>query len=247
MKINLKEANPSLISIFNSPNQIITLDANFLIPPDRSRITRRGFDFPLFKKVWLDPIFTAFPMLAIHEAVREALLNAIVHRDYSFSSSTLISIFDDHIEFISMGGLAKGISYEDMMLGISVARNENLANVFYRLTLIEAYGTGMPKILHSYENYHVKPRIEISNNAFKIILPNTNAILDTPLKDVSLSANEKAVIDIFNKQDLITRRDVENTLDISQAMAVRVLKGLVDKSMIKPVGAGKRTKYQLEK
>ncbi len=181
------------------------------------------------------------------EAVREALLNAIVHRDYSFSSSTLISIFDDHIEFISIGGLAKGISYEDMMLGISVTRNENLANVFYRLTLIEAYGTGMPKILHSYENYPVKPRIEVSDNAFKIILPNINAILDTPLKNVSLSESEKAVIDLFNKQDLITRRDVENALDISQAMAVRVLKGLVEKSMIKPVGAGKKTKYQLKK
>lgn len=74
MKINLKEANPSLISIFNNPNQIITLDANFLIPPDRSRITRRGFDFPLFKKVWLEPIFTAFPMIAIHEAVYDELV-----------------------------------------------------------------------------------------------------------------------------------------------------------------------------
>lgn len=180
------------------------------------------------------------------EAVREALLNAIVHRDYSFSSSTLISIFDDHIEFISIGGLAKGISYEDMMLGISVARNENLANVFYRLTLIEAYGTGMPKILHSYEKYPVKPRIEVSSNAFKIILPNTNAILNAPVKNLSLTESEKAVIDIFIKQDFITRIDVENALDISQAMAVRVLKGLVEKSIIKTVGAGKRTKYQLE-
>lgn len=180
------------------------------------------------------------------EAVREALLNAIVHRDYSFSSSTLISIFDDHIEFISIGGLAKGISYEDMMLGISIARNENLANVFYRLTLIEAYGTGVPKIFHSYENYPVKPRIEVSDNAFKIILPNTNAISETPLTNVTLTSNEKAVIEIFNKQDFITRRDVENALDISQAMAVRVLKGLVEKSIIKTVGAGKRTKYQLE-
>lgn len=136
---------------------------------------------------------------------------------------------------------------EDMMLGISVTRNENLANVFYRLTLIETYGTGMPKILYSYENYPVKPWVDASDNAFKIILPNTNAILDIPLKNVSLSANEKAVIDIFNKQDLITRRDVENTLDISQTMAVRILKGLVKKSMIKTVGAGKKTKYQLRK
>lgn len=181
------------------------------------------------------------------DAIREALLNALVHRDYSFSSSTLISIFDDHIEFISIGGLAKGISYEDMMLGISVTRNENLANVFYRLTLIEAYGTGMPKILHSYESYPVKPLIEVSDNAFKIILPNTNTISGIPGKNVTHTESEKAVIGLFNNQDFITRKDVENTLDISQAMAVRVLKGLVEKAIIKPVGAGKRTQYQLKK
>ena len=151
-----------------------------------------------------------------------------------------------NIEFISIGGLAKGISYEDMMMGISVTRNENLANVFYRLTLIEAYGTGVPKILHSYENYPVKPRIEVSSNAFKIILPNTNAILDAPVKNFSLTESEKAVIDIFIKQVLIARRDVESVLDISQAMAVRVLKGLIEKSLIKAVCAGKRTKYQLK-
>ncbi|MCL2367278.1 MAG: putative DNA binding domain-containing protein, partial [Oscillospiraceae bacterium] len=87
------------------------------------------------------------------EAVREALLNALVHKDYAFSDSTLISIFDDRIEFVSIGGLVRGITFDDMMLGISIARNKNLANVFYRLTLIEAYGTGMPKIMQSYEDF----------------------------------------------------------------------------------------------
>ena len=82
MKINLKEANLSLISIFNNPNQMITLDANFMIPPDRSRITRRGFDFLLFKKVWLDPIFTAFPILAIHEAVYDEVIVVTSLREY---------------------------------------------------------------------------------------------------------------------------------------------------------------------
>ncbi|MTI65594.1 MAG: hypothetical protein FH753_03235 [Firmicutes bacterium] len=74
MKININTQNPSLISIFKDPTQIITLDANFLIPPDRSRYTKRSFDFPLFKKVWLDPIFSTFPKLAIHEAVYEELI-----------------------------------------------------------------------------------------------------------------------------------------------------------------------------
>lgn len=73
------------------------------------------------------------------------MLNAIVHRDYSVSGSTLISIFDDRIEFVTIGGLVRGIAYDDIMLGVSALRNQHLANVFYRLHLIEAYGTGIIK------------------------------------------------------------------------------------------------------
>jgi|LSQX01.3.fsa_nt_gb hypothetical protein len=74
MRVDLGSHNPALISIFKHPEQIITMDANLLIPPDRSRYIERGFDFPLFQKVWLDPIFAAFPNLAIHEAVYEELV-----------------------------------------------------------------------------------------------------------------------------------------------------------------------------
>ena len=56
-------------------------------------------------------------------AVREALLNSLVHRDYSFSSSTLISIYTDRIEFVSIGGLMPGIAIDDIMIGVSVCRN----------------------------------------------------------------------------------------------------------------------------
>lgn len=89
-------------------------------------------------------------------AIREALLNSLVHRDYSFSASTLISVYDDRIEFTSIGGLPAGVSLDDIMLGLSVCRNPKLANVFYRLELIEAYGTGMKKIMGAYENSNKK-------------------------------------------------------------------------------------------
>ena len=175
------------------------------------------------------------------EAIREALLNALVHRDYSFSDSTLISIFDDRIEFVSIGGLARGITFDDMMLGISVARNRNLANVFYRLTLIEAYGTGMPKIVRSYEDFAAKPNIEATDNAFRITLPNVNKISQKAI----LTSNECAVMDLFEAEDYIVRKDIEKALGISQAMAIRLLKGLVEKGKIRAVGGGKNTRYVL--
>ena len=108
------------------------------------------------------------------EALREALLNAITHRDYSFSGSTLISIFDDRIEFVTIGGLVRGLSFNDIMLGVSALRNQKLANVFYRLHLIEAYGTGILKINESYSDCDVKPQFEVTDNALKITLPNIN-------------------------------------------------------------------------
>ncbi|MFA6308942.1 MAG: RNA-binding domain-containing protein [Clostridia bacterium] len=182
------------------------------------------------------------------EAIRETLLNSLVHRDYAFSGSTLVSIFDDRIEFVSLGGLIKGITFDDIMLGASILRNRKLANVFYRLKLIEAYGTGMPKIMNSYKNREVKPQIQITDNAFKITLPNTNR---TELKIMEEAAtyteSEQEVIKLFKNKDIITRKDVENELKISQALAVRIIKKLIDKSTVKKLGDGKNTRYELGK
>ena len=83
-------------------------------------------------------------------AVREALLNLLVHREYSFRASSFISVYLDRIEFTSIGGLISGMTLQDVMMGISVCRNAKLANVFYRLELIEAYGTGIRKIMEAY-------------------------------------------------------------------------------------------------
>jgi len=177
------------------------------------------------------------------DALREALLNALVHRDYSFSSSTLISIFDDRIEFVSIGGLPKGVSLDDILLGISVPRNENLANIFYRLRLIEAYGTGIPKIMRSYDGYMRKPKLQATGNAFKITLPNRNTNSHNGNRKVSFTENEEKVIALFRKKIEIVRNDVESTLVVSQAMAVRILRGLVDKGAVRIIGGGKKTRY----
>lgn len=179
------------------------------------------------------------------DAIRETLLNALVHRDYSFSGSTLISIFDDRIEIVSLGGLVKGLTYDDIMLGASILRNKKLANLFYRLKLIEAYGTGMPKIINSYSDYPVKPRIEVSDNVFKITLPNTNAVDKSNIIN-TLTDKEKECYELFKTEKSIFRHQVENVLSISQPFAIRILNSLAEKRLIKRIGRGKNTKYELE-
>lgn len=177
------------------------------------------------------------------EAVRETLLNTIVHRDYSFSASALISIFDNRMEFVSIGGLVRGITEEDIMTGMSISRNENLANVFYRLRLIEAYGTGITKIFAAYDPYNFSPTIEITPNVFKITLPNVHSYQDAAQSSMKLSQSEQALMRLFKGSDSISREEVQVSLAISQAMAIRLLRGLQDKGIVKRTGAGKRTQY----
>jgi ATP-dependent DNA helicase RecG len=178
------------------------------------------------------------------DALREALLNAIIHRDYSFSASTLISVFDDRIEFVSIGGLPKGITINDIMLGLSIPRNPNLSAIFYRLRLIEAYGTGIPKIMRSYDNNPKKPVIETSDNGFKIVLPNRNTSTST-LDRADFTNNEKVLLRLLHKENAVQRRDVETALQISQAAAGRLLKELTGKGLVMTTGRGKNTEYRL--
>lgn len=188
-------------------------------------------------------------------AVREALLNTLVHRDYSFRASTLISIYDDRIEFVSIGGLLPGLELDDLMMGVSVCRNPHLANVFYRLQLIEAYGTGMKKIMGAYANALVQPKIKTTNNAFKIILPNVNF---TPkaaevhkdfekAADLVLDSNEEKVLQFLREHLMITRKETQTLLEVSQSTAGRILKAMVDSGRIKQIGGSRTTRYELRK
>jgi ATP-dependent DNA helicase RecG len=179
------------------------------------------------------------------EALREALLNAIVHRDYSYSASTLVSVFDDRIEFVSLGGLPKGIGYGDMMLGVSVLRNGRLAEIFYRLRLIEAFGTGMPKIMECYRGYEAQPGIELSDNAFKITLPNVNFRSSRTTGEDALPDAETRVLKYMAGRSATSRKEIESALGLSQSSAIRVLNGLVERNLVLKTGRGKNTAYSV--
>lgn len=185
-------------------------------------------------------------------AVREALLNLIVHREYSFRSSGLISIFDDRLEFVSVGGLLPGVELEDVMVGISVCRNEELANVFYRLHLIEAYGTGLTKIMNAYKNADKKPVIETTRNTFKIILPNVNTTHENKEKEEIeeeriLNGTEKRVLEYAKRYQAITKKDVANLLGVSESTALRKIKKLVKDKFLTQCGKARSTYYTIPK
>ena len=178
------------------------------------------------------------------EAIREALLNAIVHRDYSFSGSIIINVTDNKMEFISLGGLLPGLSPDDIRSGISQPRNKNLAEVFHRLRLIESYGTGIRRIFNLYADCPEQPQIEVTPNTFKIVLPNMNAVAAAAPKQASpVTAQMQKVLDYISEHGQITDEEVQTLLEIKKTRAFDLMKQLRNMGLVQMIGRGAGKKY----
>jgi len=173
-------------------------------------------------------------------AIREALVNAVVHRDYGFSGSILIHIFEDRIEFVSVGGLVSKLTLDDIMLGVSESRNKNLAACFYRLKFIESYGTGIQRIYESYLKYSTEPEFKISENAFVVVLPNVNYKIDVEDTDFK-------VLKIIKNRENVSRKDIEIELDLSKSTINLLLNKLLKEGKIQQKGKGRNITYSIKK
>ena len=177
-------------------------------------------------------------------ALREALLNALVHRDYSFSGSVIINVNDEKMEFISIGGLLPGLSIDDIRIGISQPRNKNLAEMFHRLHLIESYGTGIRKIYKLYENCPLQPVIEATPNAFKITLPNMNAAPDSVSKQGSaVTSQMQKVLSFIAEHGQITDAEIQSLLGIKKTRAFTLIKQMRDMELVQMLGRGEEKRY----
>ena len=193
-------------------------------------------------------------------ALREALLNALVHRDYSFSGSIIVNVNEKEIEFISLGGLLPGLSPDDIRSGISQPRNKALAEIFHRLRLIESYGTGIRRIFGLYSECPLQPRIEVTPNTFKIVLPNMN-VASSVVYDSSVSANNpfvserpapyttgqmQRIVDFINEKGKITDSEIEALLGLKKTRAFTIAKRMRDMGLIESVGRGDGKVYVLK-
>lgn len=172
-------------------------------------------------------------------AIREALVNAVTHRDYSFSGSILLHLFQDRIEIVSVGGLVKGLTVEDIELGVSQSRNPKLANVLYRLKWIESYGTGLQRMKESYQPSSVQPFWKIGPHAFVVTLPKQEIVLH--------HHQGEQLSTWLQNTDTFTAKELENYLDRSKATVRKLLKELMNTNQITRIGKGPATKYQVKK
>ena len=147
-----------------------------------------------------------------YKAVREVLVNALIHRDYQILGSEIhVDIFDDRLEIFSPGGMMNGQRIQDMDLHHipSMRRNQVISDVFSRLDLMERRGSGIDRILNSYAEVAQKPAFYSDSDIFLVTLPNRSvadriALLVTASGERLVTSDENVLSVATSAQDLAT-------------------------------------------
>ena len=130
-----------------------------------------------------------------------------------------------------------GISAEEYLSGkLSVLRNRNLANVFYRLGFVEIFGTGITRIKQLYTESLIKPDFEVSENTIKIVLP----VFET---NVNLTEDEKIIYKFLSKTMLKPISEIAPYVPFGKSKTTQLLKTMVKKGVVTVEGKGRGTKY----
>lgn len=171
-------------------------------------------------------------------AFREIVANAIVHRVLDIKTSIKVSFFPDFVEVSSPGGLPSGISKEEYLRGqISILRNPIFGNVFFRLGYIEKFGTGIRRIMKSYENSIKKPYFTFSDNSIVVRLP------ELSMEIGGLSKDESILLNVMTNNKLYKRKEIEDESGFNKDKVVRLLNKLIDAGLITRHGLGPKSKY----
>ena len=174
-------------------------------------------------------------------AFREAIANALIHRAWDIESQIRVLMFDDRIEVISPGGLPSGITEDEYLSGkISVLRNRNLANVFYRLGFVEIFGTGITRIKQLYESALRKPDFEVSENTFRIMLP----VFE---ENINLTEDEKQVYALLSTTMLKPISEIAPYTPFGKSKTTQLLKEMSQKGVVEVKGKGRGTKYIIKR
>lgn len=170
-------------------------------------------------------------------AFREAIANVLIHRAWDVESQIRVFMFDDRAEVVSPGGLPSGITEKEYLSGkISVLRNRNLANVFYRLGFVEIFGTGIAQIKQLYEESLRKPDFEVTENTIKIMLPVYE-------ENMNLTEDEKKVYNILSKTMLKSMSEIAPYVSFGKSKTAQLLKDMQKKGVVEVEGRGRGTKY----
>ena len=200
---------------------------------DAVRLFRDAYCYELVKDVHRTTVET-IPV----SAFREALANAVVHRTWDVAARVRVSMYPDRVEVSSPGGLPAGMSEEEYLSGrVSVMRNPILANVFYRLNIIEAFGTGVIRIREAFEHSVTKPEFVISENSTVVVLPLLK-------EDRGLTEDQQLVHDLLGPARLMSAGELDRHVSFSRSKLTGILKQLISLGLVETSGTGRGLKYR---
>lgn len=189
-------------------------------------------------------------------AVKEAISNAVIHRDYSLTGSTAVNVFDDRIEVVSLGGIERNLSLEAVLMGAVQPVNPYLMEVFRYLGLSENFGTGLARIQCTYSDEAEKPIFEAAEGCFRVTLPKCeigrDAVViredETPPYAHAMKkiADPKGMIyDMACEKGVIVRKDVQELLGIKTTRAFDLLKEMCSDGQLRAVSKGRSSYYEI--
>ncbi len=174
------------------------------------------------------------------EAIREALLNAIVHRNYHIKAPTKIAIYDDRIEIFSPGAFPGIISSESLCAGITYLRNPAICKILRESGYVEKLGSGFITIFSSYQKRGLQtPQVIEGDDFIKCILPRGSQVEKQQTEN-----DEDAILDLFFIHENITAHHVTQKFAISRQTALRRLNKLIDAGLLERIGETKNTHYR---
>lgn len=185
----------------------------------------------------IEGIERKFKEIIPEKAFREAIANALIHRTWDICANIHVAMFSDRLEISSPGGLPVGVTKEAYMKGqISVLRNPILAMLFFRLHLIEMFGTGIKRIMDAYRDFDVKPEFIISETVIVIRLPSIETVQNT-------TSDEDVILQLFSGGRILSRVEISKQSGFEKDKTLRLLHILLEKGYITKNGAGRGTKY----
>ena len=184
-------------------------------------------------------------------ALREAVINAVVHNDYTREVPPLFEIFSDRMEITNYGGLVEGLSREDFFNCCSMPRNRELMRVFYDLDLVEQLGSGMRRILRSYDEKTFSFTDHFMRTSFYFEgLGHWDDRINDRINDrikgsLELSVTEHQIFTEIRRNPFITVPLLMKETGFSEPTINRTLKVLRERSLIKRVGARKKGHWEI--
>jgi len=176
-------------------------------------------------------------------AVREAIINAVMHRDYFYDGSHIyVHMFSDRLEIENPGGLPPGLTLDDLGKR-SVRRNRAIADLLYRAKFVERIGSGIQRMQHALAE-NGNPPMEISATNFFVV----KFYPRLPTKDsVPLTSRQARLYQFVSARGSITKADAAGILGVSGDTALREIKVLLTQGFLKRTGRGKATAYILSR